>query len=58
MAGLEGGDRKFPAADIVGELDPAVNTHVQVDPISSDLAASKEMKVSSLTFVIDFPCQC
>ncbi|OIW02026.1 hypothetical protein TanjilG_11619 [Lupinus angustifolius] len=32
----------FPAADVVGELNPGINTEVEVDPISSEVAASKE----------------
>ncbi|XP_019456797.1 PREDICTED: uncharacterized protein LOC109357343 isoform X2 [Lupinus angustifolius] len=32
----------FPPADVDGELNPGANTEVEVDPISSDVAASKE----------------
>ncbi|KAE9605350.1 hypothetical protein Lal_00025585 [Lupinus albus] len=32
----------FPAADVVGELNPGINTEVELDPISSQVAASKE----------------
>lgn len=35
-------DQKFPAADVEGTLNPGNNTQVQVDPISSEVAASKE----------------
>ncbi|KAK7274240.1 hypothetical protein RIF29_03715 [Crotalaria pallida] len=35
-------DMTFPPADIVGELNPGINTQVQVDPISSKVAATKE----------------
>ncbi|XP_027364891.1 uncharacterized protein LOC113871978 [Abrus precatorius] len=37
-------DLTFPPADAVGELNPGNNTQVQVDPVSSEVAASKEMK--------------
>ncbi|KAK7392624.1 hypothetical protein VNO78_21068 [Psophocarpus tetragonolobus] len=32
----------FPPADVVGELNPGINTNVYVDSESSELAASKE----------------
>ncbi|KAK7278676.1 hypothetical protein RJT34_23711 [Clitoria ternatea] len=37
-------DLTFPPADVVGELNPGINTQVQVDPVSSRVAASKEIK--------------
>ncbi|TKY53104.1 hypothetical protein E2542_SST24627 [Spatholobus suberectus] len=37
-------DLTFPPADVAGELNPGENTHVHVDPISSEVVASKEMK--------------
>nr|KYP45250.1 hypothetical protein KK1_033203 [Cajanus cajan] len=37
-------DLTFPPVDVVGELYPGTNTHVQVDPVSSEVATSKEMK--------------
>ncbi|KAL2323070.1 hypothetical protein Fmac_027449 [Flemingia macrophylla] len=40
-------DLTFPQADVVGELNPGANTHVQVDPTSSELEASKEIKEAS-----------
>jgi len=38
-------DLTFPPADVAGELHPETLTHVQVDPTSSEVAASKEKKV-------------
>ncbi|XP_061366773.1 uncharacterized protein LOC133309922 [Gastrolobium bilobum] len=40
---IENSDLTFPPADIAGELNPGNNTNVQVDPISSEVAATKEM---------------
>ncbi|XP_024633480.1 uncharacterized protein [Medicago truncatula] len=40
----ENSDETFPSADIAAELNPGNNTEVQVDPISSEVAASKEIK--------------
>ncbi|MED6134073.1 hypothetical protein PIB30_034112 [Stylosanthes scabra] len=37
-------DETFPAADVAAELNPGNNTHVHVDPISSEVAAAKEIK--------------
>ncbi|KAK7348792.1 hypothetical protein VNO80_23471 [Phaseolus coccineus] len=37
-------DLTFPPADVAGELHPGTNTHVQVDPTSSEVEASKEKK--------------
>ncbi|XP_057426954.1 uncharacterized protein LOC130720345 [Lotus japonicus] len=37
-------DLTFPQADVVGDLNPGGNTQVQVDPISSEVAVSKELK--------------
>ncbi|QCD90113.1 uncharacterized protein LOC114169163 [Vigna unguiculata] len=37
-------DLTFPPADVVGELHPEINTNVQVDPSSSEMAAYKEKK--------------
>ncbi|CAJ2672721.1 uncharacterized protein LOC123903244 [Trifolium pratense] len=37
-------DETFPSADLAGELNPGKNTHVEVDPISSEVASTKEMK--------------
>lgn len=34
-------DLTFPQADVAGELNPGTNTHVHVDSVSSELAASK-----------------
>lgn len=44
----ENSDETFPSADIAAELNPGNNTEVQVDPISSEVAASKEIKVHAL----------
>lgn len=38
-------DETFPSADLAGELNPGKNREVQVDPISSEVEATKEMKV-------------
>lgn len=38
----------FPAVDVDRELSPGHNKHVEVDPISSQVAASLEVKVRSL----------
>ncbi|KAL5096091.1 hypothetical protein RYX36_000418 [Vicia faba] len=37
-------DETFPSADLAGELNPGKNREVQVDPISSEVAATKEME--------------
>ncbi|KAK2400985.1 hypothetical protein P8452_07805 [Trifolium repens] len=37
-------DETFPSADIAGDLNPGKNTKVEVDPISSEVATTKEMK--------------
>ncbi|XP_028795562.1 uncharacterized protein LOC114751063 [Neltuma alba] len=37
-------ESKFPHADVDGTLNPESNNHVQVDPISSEVALSKENK--------------
>ncbi|CAL5334511.1 unnamed protein product [Camellia sinensis] len=37
-------DKKFPAADIDKELNPGQNKNFVVDPISTQVAASKEYK--------------
>lgn len=36
---------KFPAADILQELNPAQNRDVNVDPVSSQITASLQNKV-------------
>ncbi|KAJ8754726.1 hypothetical protein K2173_012115 [Erythroxylum novogranatense] len=38
------GASTFPAADAEGELNPGQNKKVEVDPVSSDIATSKEVK--------------
>ncbi|CAL5190975.1 unnamed protein product [Lathyrus oleraceus] len=40
----ENSDETFPSADLAGELNPGKNREVEVDPISSEVAATKEMK--------------
>jgi hypothetical protein len=40
-------DETFPSADIAGDLNPGKNTKVEVDPISSEVATTKEMKVAA-----------
>ncbi|XP_075491556.1 uncharacterized protein LOC142529800 [Primulina tabacum] len=40
MANSEG----FPAADVQRELNPGLDKNFQVDPISSDVAASKKIQ--------------
>ncbi|PIA59141.1 hypothetical protein AQUCO_00400180v1 [Aquilegia coerulea] len=35
---------EFPAADVVGDSDPAVTKNFTVDPISSEVAQSKEIE--------------
>ncbi|CAL0299403.1 unnamed protein product [Lupinus luteus] len=35
-------NQMFPRADVVGELNPGMNTHFHVDSVSSEVAASKE----------------
>lgn len=35
----------FPAADVDRELNPGHNRHVEVDPVSSEVAVSLEKKV-------------
>ncbi|XP_004494043.1 uncharacterized protein [Cicer arietinum] len=40
----ENSDQTFPSADLAGELNPGNNTQVHVDPISSEVAATKEIK--------------
>ncbi|XP_073317322.1 uncharacterized protein [Primulina huaijiensis] len=40
MANSEG----FPVADVQRELNPGLDKNFQVDPISSDVAASKEIQ--------------
>ncbi|KAJ1379836.1 hypothetical protein SESBI_46554 [Sesbania bispinosa] len=37
-------DITFPPADVSGTLNPGKNTQVQVDPVSSEVAATKEIK--------------
>ncbi|KAF7818799.1 putative transmembrane protein [Senna tora] len=46
MAATDGivSDQKFPPADVDGTLNPASNKQVQVDPVSSEVAVSKENK--------------
>ncbi|RYR53202.1 hypothetical protein Ahy_A06g028200 isoform D [Arachis hypogaea] len=39
-----GTDETFPAADVAAELNPGNNTRVQVDPVSSEVAAAKEIQ--------------
>lgn len=43
----ENSDQTFPPADAIGELNPGKNTQVEVDSVSSEVAASKEMKVNA-----------
>ncbi|XP_054800964.1 uncharacterized protein LOC129305073 [Prosopis cineraria] len=46
---LENSDKTFPPADIDGELNPEANRQVQVDPISSEVAAfNKEQAEAKL----------
>ncbi|KAL2318039.1 hypothetical protein Fmac_031915 [Flemingia macrophylla] len=40
----ENSDITFPPVDVVGELNPGTNTHIQVDPTSSEVAAYNKMK--------------
>ncbi|KAI9185384.1 hypothetical protein LWI28_006703 [Acer negundo] len=51
MASLEGADalngstgETFPAADIAGELNPGMNKNFEVDPTSSDISTSLQIK--------------
>lgn len=37
-------DQKFPPADVGGTLNPENNAEIEVDAISSEVAAEKEMK--------------
>ena len=53
MASLEGADalngstrETFPAADIAEELNPGMNKNVEVDPTSSDISTSLQIKVT------------
>lgn len=46
----EASDQTFPAADVKNELNPGLNTKVEVDPISSAVAASLEAKVINSYF--------
>lgn len=46
----ENSDETFPSADLAGELNPGKNREVEVDPISSEVAATQEMKVFAYTF--------
>ncbi|KAL1313901.1 uncharacterized protein LOC107604633 [Arachis ipaensis] len=39
-----GTDETFPVADAAAELNPGNNTRVQVDPVSSEVAAAKEIQ--------------
>ncbi|XP_014490690.1 uncharacterized protein LOC106753403 [Vigna radiata var. radiata] len=40
-------DLTFPPADVAGELHPEINTNVQIDPTSSEVAAYKEKKAEN-----------
>ncbi|KAI6696074.1 hypothetical protein NL676_016193 [Syzygium grande] len=40
----EASNQTFPAVDIENELNPGLNTTVEVDPVSSVVAASLEVK--------------
>ncbi|TKY61975.1 hypothetical protein E2542_SST11829 [Spatholobus suberectus] len=40
----ENPDLSFPQADVTGELIPGNNIHVHVDPISSDVAVTKDLQ--------------
>lgn len=42
----DGAGSRFPAADIDNELNPGHNKHVEVDPVSSQVASSLEAKVN------------
>ncbi|KAI4300490.1 hypothetical protein L6164_033862 [Bauhinia variegata] len=45
MATTEGiADPKFPPADVDSELNPGKQNKVEVDPVSSEVAVSKEIK--------------
>lgn len=44
-------DLTFPPADVAGELHPEINTNVQIDPTSSEVAAYKEKKVNFIIFI-------
>lgn len=50
----ENSDQTFPSADLAGELNPGNNTQVHVDPISSEVAATKEIKVPACIFYFYF----
>ncbi|KAI3432188.1 uncharacterized protein J3R85_007595 [Psidium guajava] len=41
---LEASDQTFPAADVTNEMNPGLNTKVEVDHVSSAVAASLEAK--------------
>ena len=41
-------DISFPPADVDGELNPGHNVRVEVDPESSEIAATKKSKVLSI----------
>ncbi|KAK4272712.1 hypothetical protein QN277_021228 [Acacia crassicarpa] len=45
---LENSHETFPTSDLDGELNPGANRQVQVDPISSEIAASKEQTEAKL----------
>ncbi|KAI9121994.1 hypothetical protein K1719_006683 [Acacia pycnantha] len=45
---LENPHETFPASDIDEKLNPGANRKVQVDPISSEIAASKEQAEAKL----------
>lgn len=49
--GSQGRDGEgFPAVDVERELNPGDNKHVEVDPISSQVATSLEAKVKPTFF--------
>ena len=48
----ENSDQTFPPADVAAELNPGNNTNVQVDPISSEVAAAREMKVHTSSILL------
>ena len=47
-------DISFPPADIDGELNTGNNVHVEVDPVSSEVAATKKSKVLPIKRTILF----